>query len=579
MKILLIYPYWLEKRTRTEDVTVPPIGIYYIGAVLKENHYDVEILNWCRINETPQEIEKVLVEKKPDVIGFSILQANRWGGIDIARIAKRIDPGVKIVFGGVTATFLWEHFLTHFPEIDFVVIGEGEYTFLNLIKWIQNNEKQPITRIKGIAFRKDGKGVRTEPAEPIRDLDGLPVPSKYFKYRHLSLTRGCPGKCTFCGSPKFWGPKIRFHSPKYFVDELERLYKKGINFFYFSDDTFSVNKKLVIRICKKIIEKKLNISWVAISRVNYMSEDILFWMRKAGCIQISYGVESGSKKIRNFLNKKVTDAQVEKAFAMTVKYGILPRAYFIYGCPGESPGTIGETIRLIEKIKPLVIHFFVLSLFPGTALYEEYKKNSNVTDDIWLNRIEDIKYFETDPKLSGKDVRSFGKQLQRRYYELIPGIVDAVALIDKKEFYPLHSDFCSRLGMTFDQGDYAKNDAIPEKGKIAEKLYMTALKYHPHPRAYLGLGIQYQKQKAYTESIKILSEGIKHFPRNEQINLCLSVSHMNLGSFETALSFLLKFQHSAQALEMIIHCYHASNDFETASAYHKKLESFMKCQK
>jgi radical SAM superfamily enzyme YgiQ (UPF0313 family) len=363
------------------------------------------------------------------------------------------------------------------------------------------------------------------------------------------------------------------------VDELERLYKKGINFFYFSDDTFSVNKKLVIRICKKIIEKKLNISWVAISRVNYMSEDILFWMRKAGCIQISYGVESGSKKIRNFLNKKVTDAQVEKAFAMTVKYGILPRAYFIYGCPGESPGTIGETIHLIEKIKPLVIHFFVLSLFPGTALYEEYKKNSNVTDDIWLNRIEDIKYFETDPKLSGKDVRSFGKQLQRRYYELIPGIVDAVALIDKKEFYPLHSDFCSRLGMTFDQGDYAKNDAIPEKGKIAEKLYMTALKYHPHPRAYLGLGIQYQKQKAYTESIKILSEGIEHFPRNEQINLCLSVSHMNLGSFETALSFLLKFQHSAQALEMIIHCYHASNDFEAASAYHKKLESFMKCQK
>ncbi|MBW2572128.1 MAG: cobalamin B12-binding domain-containing protein [Deltaproteobacteria bacterium] len=104
MKILLIYPYWLEKRTRTEDVTVPPIGIYYIGAVLKENHYDVEILNWCSINETPQEIERVLGEKKPDVIGFSILQANRWGGIDIARIAKRIDPGVKIVFGGVAPT-------------------------------------------------------------------------------------------------------------------------------------------------------------------------------------------------------------------------------------------------------------------------------------------------------------------------------------------------------------------------------------------------------------------------------------------------------------------------------------------
>ncbi len=573
MKILLIYPYWLEKRTRTEDVTVPPIGIYYIGAVLKENHYDVEILNWCRIHETPEAIEGILREKKPDVIGFSILQANRWGGIDIARIAKQIDPGVKIVFGGVAPTFLWEHFLTHFPEIDFVVIGEGEYTFLNLIQWIQSDKKQPITRIKGIAFRKNGRAVRTEPAEPIHDLDALPVPSKYFSYQHLSLTRGCPGKCRFCGSPKFWGPKIRFHSPEYFVDELERLYQKGINFFYFSDDTFSVNKKMVVQICKKILEKKLDISWVAISRVNTMNEDILFWMRKAGCIQISYGVESGSKKIRNFLNKKVADAEVETAFAMTVKYGILPRAYFIYGCPGESPETIQETLYLIEKIKPLVIHFFVLSLFPGTALYEEYQKKANVTDDIWLNRIEDIKYFETDPKLSEEDVREFGKQLRRRYHDRLPGMVDAIALIDKKELYPLHSDFCSRLGMTFDQGDYADHDAIPDKGRIAEKLYMAALKYHPHPRAYLGLGIHYQKQKAYPESMKILSEGIEHFPRNEQINLCLSVSHMNLGSFETALSYLLKFQHSAQALEMIVHCYQALNDFKTASDYHKKLES------
>ena len=374
MKILLIYPYWLEKRADIQDVIVPPIGMYYVGSVLKEKHYDVEILNWCRMNETPEDIEKVLLEKKPDIIGFSILQANRWGGIEIARIAKQIHPKVKIVFGGVTPTFLWKHFLTHFPEIDFVVIGEGEYTFLNLVKFLENNKEHYIEDIRGIAFRKDGNVVRTAPAEPIQQIDALPVPAKYFEYQHLSLTRGCPGKCTFCGSPQFWGPKVRFHSVEYFIDELERLYQKGINFFYFSDDTFSIDKNRVIEICKKILEKRLNITWVAISRVNYMSEDILFWMRKAGCIQISYGVESGSKKIRSLLNKKITNDDIEKAFAMTLKYGILPRAYFIYGCPGETHRTIFETIDLIKKIKPLVIHFFVLSLFPGTALYEKYKK-------------------------------------------------------------------------------------------------------------------------------------------------------------------------------------------------------------
>jgi radical SAM superfamily enzyme YgiQ (UPF0313 family) len=573
MKILLIYPYWLEKRADIQDVIVPPIGIYYVGAVLKENHYEVEILNWCRINDTPEDIERILIEKKPNIIGFSILQANRWGGIEIARIAKRIDPKVKIVFGGVTPTFLWKHFLTHFPEIDFVVIGEGEYTFLNLVKCLENSKDHPIEKIRGIAFRKAGKVVRTAPAEPIHHIDALPVPAKYFKYRHLSLTRGCPGQCRFCGSPKFWGPKVRFHSVEYFVDELERLYKKGIKFFYFSDDTFSVNKKRVIDICKKILEKRLNITWVAISRVNYMSEDILYWMRKAGCIQISYGVESGSKKIRSLLNKKISNNDIEKAFAITLKYGILPRAYFIYGCPGETHRTIFETIDLIKKIKPLVIHFFVLSLFPGTCLYDDYKKKMKVTDDIWLNKIEDIKYFETDSKLSREDVLLFGKTLRDRYHELIPEMVDAIELVDKKEFYPLHADFCSRLGMTFDHGDYAKNDAIKDKERIAEKLYLKALTYHPHPSAYLGLGILNQKKSAYHESIKILSKGIKYFPDNEQLNMCLGVSYMNTGDYKTALSFFLKFQHSKQARGFIVNCYDALDDPEKASFFSKKLDS------
>ena len=540
MKILLIYPYWLEERVNTEDVVVPPIGMYYVGAVLKENNYDVEILNWCKINETPEKISEILLEKKPDVIGFSILQANRWGGIEIAIIAKQIDPEVKIVFGGVSATFLWEHFLTHFPEIDFVVMGEGEYTFLHLVRCLEKGEDEHIGNIRGIAFKKDGKVARTKPTEYIKDLDQLPVPAKYFEYQHLSLTRGCPGKCTFCGSPKFWGHKVRFHSVDYFVEELELLYKKGIDFFYFSDDTFSVNKKRVIEICKKILEKNLRIAWNAISRVNYMSEEVLSWMRRAGCIQISYGIESGSEKIRGYLNKKITTGEIEKTFANTSKYGILPRAYFIYGSPGESGKTIQESIDLIKKIKPLVIYSSVLSLFPGTALYSQYKKKFNISEDIWLNRIEDIKYFETDAKLSREAVISFGRKLRTAYYELLPAIVDAIELIDKKEFYPMHADFCSRLGMTFDHGDYSLNEDIKGKDKIAEKLYMKALKYHPDLRAYLGLGILNQKKRAYHESVKILSKGIEHFPDNEQLNLCLGISHMNLGAFGTALSFFIK---------------------------------------
>jgi len=212
-------------------------------------------------------------------------------------------------------------------------------------------------------------------------------------------------------------------------------------------------------------------------------------------------------------------------------------------------------------------------LFPGTELYSQYKKKSKLSEDIWLNRIEDIKYFETDAKLSRDDVISFGKKLRTTYYESLPAIVDAIELVDKKEFYPMHADFCSRLGMTFDHGNYAGNQDIKGKHTIAEKLYLKALTYHPDLRAYLGLGILNQKKRDYGESVQILSKGVEHFPGNEQLILCLGISHMNLGDFETALSFFLKFQHSKQCLGFIVACYHELNDVENASSYQKKLET------
>ena len=220
--------------------------------------------------------------------------------------------------------------------------------------------------------------------------------------------------------------------------------------------------------------------------------------------------------------------------------------------------SIQKTIDLIRAIKPLSTIFYILDIFPGTTLYEEYKNNFNVTDDIWLKQIEDILYFETDPKLSEKLILGFGKKLRTSYYKMLPEFVDSIPLVDKKELYPMHSDFLSRLAMTFDHGDYAGIESIKEKEKIAENLYKRSLQYYPDPRAFLGLGIAEQKSSNYKQSVKILAKGIKYFPNDQKLNLCIGISYMNLQEYKKALSHLLPFQESKEVQPYIANCYKAS---------------------
>jgi len=557
MNILLVYPPFLDPRIDPEDVLSPPIGIYYIGAHLIENGHNVKILSWLEMGERNEAFFGILEQFKPRIIGFSVLNANRWGAIELAKAAKEFHSETTVVLGGVGATFLCEFFLKHFPQVDCVVTGEGEQTFLQLVEAIDKGSTGDLGKIKGLVWKQDGRIIRNDPVTPLPDLDLLPNPALHFKYKHVISSRGCPWACSFCGSPRFWGRKVRFHSPSYFVDQLQRLFNKGVNFFYVSDDTFTLDKERVISICRLIIDRGLPITWQAISRVGYVDEEILYWMRKAGCIQISYGVESGSAKIRSRLNKKLKDSDIRQAFRLTKKYGIMPRAYFIYGSPGETQKTIQETLDLISEIKPLSAIFYILDIFPGTALYEEFKRRLRVNDEIWLQRIEDIMYFETDPALTKEMVLEFGKTLREGYFKELHEFALDLELAELDELAPYHADFLSRLAMTFTHGDYSQNPHIKHKEKVAEKLFDRALSYAPYERAYLGLGILKQKAGDHADAIKITSEGIKHFPKSEQLHICLAVSHMNLGQFEVAASLLEKFPNSPAALRYLAQCYSA----------------------
>ena len=558
MRILLVYPYFLEERVHQEDVRAMPMGLYTIGAVLKAAGHEVALFNAYGFQGQAERIRTLLERFAPEVVGFSILNANRWGGIEIARLVKAIDAGIVTVFGGVGASFLWAHLLQHFPEVDYAVIGEGERTILALLDAIATGDDMALGQVAGLARRIEGRPRATPCAPPIEDLDSLPNPARYFSYQHLSLTRGCPGACRFCGSPAIWGRKVRFHSAGYFVDQLESLAGKGVRFFYFSDDTFTLRQDLVIAVCQEILARRLTIQWAAISRVDAVDELVLGWMRRAGCIQVSYGIESANRDIRAYLNKKIATADIERAFRLTRRYGILPRAYFIYGSPGESDATIAETLDLIRTIQPLDAIFYILDIFPGTDLYRDYLARTGQNDDIWLERIEDLLYCETDPRMSVDQVHVWGQRLREGFYRLLPDFAEKIDLVDDPEFYPLHADFLSRLGMTFQQGDFARQAAIPNKAQIARRLHEQALGYDPdQPRAFLGLALLEQTRGAFDQAREQALAGLARNPESALLKTCLAVNHMNTGEFDRALSVLAQSEETPDTIGMKIACLEA----------------------
>jgi tetratricopeptide (TPR) repeat protein len=277
-------------------------------------------------------------------------------------------------------------------------------------------------------------------------------------------------------------------------------------------------------------------------------------MRRAGCIQISYGVESGSVKIRKALGKPVKTEQIKRAFALTTRYGILSRAYFIYGAPGETWQTIQETVDLMDEIKPLSAIFYILDIFPGTKLYSETKKKQGITEDIWLKKMEGIMYFETDPSMNDELILAFGKKLRTAFYESVHSYAGGIELVDRRDLYPWHADFCSRLGMTFSHGDYSRNSEVRQKLETAEKLFRKALGYSPDHRAYLGLGMILQRKGEFKESAGILEEGLRHWPESEDLTVCLGINYMNLGDFKTALGHFYKFPQSKTAIQYKEEC-------------------------
>lgn len=391
MKVLLIHSPYM-KAFGPYDKVGPisfPMGLGYIAAVLLEEGFKVSLLDPENERIGFEGIRKRIREEAPDIVGISCVTPTFSNAQKVAKIVKE-EIRCLIVLGGVHASALPEQTLGNYPEFDIVVIGEGEYTMRELCEAIQSDRKE-LDNIKGIAFRKNGRVIKTPPREWISDLDGLPFPARHlvnmegYKIQpHMNIgkktatmitSRGCPFNCIFCSAHINMGRGYRPHSPKRVIAEIEHLKQNyGIQHIYFHDDTITVQKDRVAEICNLLLAKKIGISWICMARVNSLSEDLAALMKKAGCYGIGFGVESGDETVLKNIKKGITLEQCRAAYRYCKKFGIRTYATLMFGNPGETKESAEKTIKFAIELDPDIAMFYVLTPFPGSEVFNMYNK-------------------------------------------------------------------------------------------------------------------------------------------------------------------------------------------------------------
>lgn len=383
----------LPEEVDSERGIYPPLGLLYVASYLRKNSdVKVNMVDMEADNISLDGLERYIEEIKPEIVGIQAITYTLIDTIQTADRIKKIDEKIKVVVGGIHAS-LYPVETAEIPNVDYVINGEGEIAFCELVNNIQ--DPKALKKIKGLAFKENGSIVNNGKSETISDLDALPFPArdlltvnKYYSVlakrnplTTMITSKGCPNQCTFCDRPLLEN-RLRERSFSNIVEEMETCTKMGIYEFSLYDDTFTINKKRVHEICDEIIRRKLNIGWDARARVNTVDEEMLKKMKNAGCERIYYGVESGDPNILRTIKKGIKLEQVETAFELTKAVGIQILAYFMIGLPTEKKENVIVTINFAKKLCPDYAVFSVYTPLPGTEIYELYLKKG-LFEDYW----------------------------------------------------------------------------------------------------------------------------------------------------------------------------------------------------
>lgn len=382
---------------------LPPQTLAGLAAITREKGYHTSIIDCPAMKITISELMEDVLKISPNYVGITSTTITMDNVGNIAREIKKILPAIKVVVGGPHVTALPEETLEKFPWIDICIIGEGDETLLEVLSFYDNNEGQ-IEDIDGIAFRdKNGKVIVTPRRNFIANLDTLPLPAwdilpplnKFYTPPGDSInrmpavglvtSRGCPGKCIFCDNTTF-GRKFRYYNTDYLlrmIRELVEVY--GVKEIYFMDDYFMASKKRLIDICNALIDANFDLTWTCTGRISKaVDKELLSLMKRAGCWQICYGIESGSQEILNNIQKGIDLASVRECIEKTRRAGLAVKGFFMLGNFGETEETVKATIDIIIELPLTDFHMCYFVPFPGAEAYKTADKYGRF-DKTWRN--------------------------------------------------------------------------------------------------------------------------------------------------------------------------------------------------
>jgi len=419
MNVLLISVPTIRIRYNISGVfPLPPLGLAYIAAILKNSGFAVEILDMDVLRIKLSDLSSRLKGCDYPVVGVSCRSIFSLGdAIRIIKEIKSVLPGSTVIGGGPGFMFSPEIIFKHMPGCDIIVHGEGEDTMLNLCSRLKTGNKD-LSGLEGISYRSGGQ-VISRPRQYYLDLDKLPLPARTLlpnnRYRMhppfgvyppatlMETSRGCEYGCTFCSLRR----PVKGRSAHQVIDEIQGLIREyGVKEIQFIDPNFTYDQKRVMDLCRQLIDRKIKVSWTCKTRIDLVSEELLKTMSQAGCYMISYGVESGSQKILDTLDKGITVEEAERVFRLTRQAKIKTLAYVIIGSPGEDDNTVKQTTDFLIKLKADFVLFGELlpglnsilvkqtigeKMFSEEDLFDFYVFGKNIFDKDNFNHISQVK--------------------------------------------------------------------------------------------------------------------------------------------------------------------------------------------